>query len=385
MQKLIESLPFPQSRFTKFRGLDEETLFSTPKFDETVEFPFEYEDGIVVTFINGRVILKKGSQTLEKYGIGIYSLSDYPSEFTKILFSFDHIDKFEALHIANSRNVLFIHVPDEVRLDVPIYIGIQAGDEGATYSHLVIYLGKNSEATVVEEVVSNGDTGYMSHFGEVYLDYGSKLNYGDIEGLGHRFYLTSRKFYHVGAYAKLMSSFIWMGAKLVHSRVLTSLEGDGAEAEDTEVFYGNNRQHFDLKSNLRHIVPHTKGFALMQGLLTDRARGVLQGMIRIEHEARGTNSYLEEHALLLSKKAHADAEPALEIMTDDVRASHSATVTRIQDEKVFYLQSRGLNKKEAIKLIARGYLEPVYEKVHLNYLRNRLDALFDAKWAESKV
>jgi len=390
VQELLKSLQMPQSRFTKFRGLDENLLFATPKFDKTVEFPFENENGIVIIFIDGKIVLKKGSQVVQRYGIGVFSLSNYPfnqdvPDFTKMLFSFDPRDRLEALHVANAKNVLFLHVPDEVRLNLPIYIGIQAGADGATYSHLVIYLGKNSAATVVEELISTGETGYLSHFGEIYLDYGSKLNYGDIEGLGSRFYLTSRKYYHVGSSAELTSSFIWMGAKLVHSRVNTFLDGEGANVEDTEVFYGSNRQHFDLNSNLRHNVPHTKGFALMQGLLTDRARGVLQGMIRIEHDARGTNSYLEEHALLLSKKAHADAEPALEILTDDVRASHSATVTRIEDEKVFYLQSRGLSKKEATKLIARGFLEPVYEKVRLDYLRTRLDQLFETKWKEIKM
>lgn len=389
MQRLIGSLPMPLSRFTKFWGLDESLLSAKPRFDTTLKFPFEEEEGVVITFIDGKVAIRKGSQILEKHRIGIHSLRNIPNhlnelDMTAMLFSFDPRDKLEALHVVNTDNVLFLYFPDNTKLEVPIYIGIQAGAEGATYSHLVIYLGKNSEATVVEEVISNGDVGYLSHFGEVYLDNGSKLNYGDIEGLGNRFYLTSRKYYHIGADAKLMSSFIWMGAKLVHSRVNTFLEGEGAEAEDTEVFYGTKRQHFDLNSNLRHSAPYTKGFALMQGLLTDRARGVLQGMIRIEHEGRGANSYLEEHALLLSKKAHANAEPALEILTDDVRASHSATVTRIEDEKIFYLQSRGLDRKESIKLIARGYLEPVYEKVHLNYLRSRLDELFDSKWDESK-
>lgn len=389
VKKLIDRLTIPRSRFTKFTGLDEKILSSPPNFDETMGFSFEEEDGVVIIFFDGKALVKKGSNILSKHGISIHTLRNVPvgpTDFnlTNMLFSFEPRDKLEALHIVNVKDILFVHVPDETRLDLPIFIGIQGGSEGATYSHLVIYLGKNSEITVVEELVSNGDTGYLSHFGEVYLENGSKLNYGDIEGLGSRFYLTSRKYYHLGSEAKLKSSFLWMGAKLVHSRVNTYLEGDGAEAEDTEVFYGSGRQHFDLNSNLRHKMPYTRGLALLQGILTDRARGVLQGMIRIEQEGRGANSYLEEHALLLSKKAHADAEPALEILTDDVRASHSATVTRIEDEKVFYLQTRGLNEKEATRLIARGYLEPVYEKVHIDYLRKRLQDLFNQKWKKDK-
>ena len=172
-----------------------------------------------------------------------------------------------------------------------------------------------------------------------------------------------------------------VGGLLHKSRIDNRLEGRGATVQQAEIGFGSGSQLFDLTSYTRHIGEDTTGDLLSKGIFADRSRGYFKGLIEIQRTARGTDSFLGEFAMLLTRKARSIAIPSLEIDQPDVRrASHASAVGPIDEAQVFYLMSRGLPRELARKFIVLGFLEPVVARIPLVEAQDRLRQLLDAKW-----
>ena len=165
---------------------------------------------------------------------------------------------------------------------------------------------------------------------------------------------------HVGENSVVRTTSLWLSDG--KERMLNSLEGKGAEAYDLHVFVGKSGR-LDIDATLRHAAEDTKGDVTVRGVVYDKAFADLDGMIKVEKGARGSESFIAEHVLLLSKDAHARAEPKLEIENNDVSSSHAASVAPIDPAKIFYLTSRGINEEDAKKLIVEGFMESAIDKV----------------------
>ncbi|MBI3745767.1 MAG: SufD family Fe-S cluster assembly protein, partial [Chloroflexi bacterium] len=182
--------------------------------------------------------------------------------------------------------------------------------------------------------------------------------------------------------ASLHWAMAQLGGRLVRSRVDNRLEGDRSSVEQVEIVFGTGEQLFDLTSYTRHLGQDTTGNLLSKGALTDRSRTYLKGLITIEKTAVGTDSYLGEFGMNLSKAARAVAIPSLEIDQPDCRrAMHSSSVGPIDANQLFYLESRGISPDDARKFIVLGFLEPVVARVPLESAREHLRELLEAKWA----
>jgi Fe-S cluster assembly protein SufB/Fe-S cluster assembly protein SufD len=169
------------------------------------------------------------------------------------------------------------------------------------------------------------------------------------------------------------------GSLLSRYKIDNYLSGIGANANDTEVVFGNKNQSFDITSNLIHIAQSTTGRVLEKSVLKDTAKSLFKGMIRIEKEAHHTESYLAGHSILLDKGAKSDSIPGLEIFTNDVKATHAASVAQIDEEQLFYLGTRCLSKSDAQKIIVEGFLEPLSRKMSYQ-IRAWITYLIDSKW-----
>jgi Fe-S cluster assembly scaffold protein SufB len=186
----------------------------------------------------------------------------------------------------------------------------------------------------------------------------------------------------IGEDARLLLALAQLGGRLVRSRLDNRLVGDRSDVEQIEIVFGSEQQLFDLTAYTRHVGRDTTGNLLAKGVLLDAARSYMKGLITIERSARGTDSFLGEFGMNLSKEARAVAIPSLEIDQPDCRrAAHSSSVGPIDESQVFYLQSRGLSLDEARKFIVLGFLEPVVARVPLPDAQERLRARLDEKWA----
>jgi Fe-S cluster assembly scaffold protein SufB len=239
---------------------------------------------------------------------------------------------------------------------------------------------------VVEELIPSGahaaaDQAFFAGTTEVILEREASLAFASIQDLAFNQIAFQHRQSMVGEGANLRWALAQLGCRLVRSRVDNRLEGDRSVMEQVEILFGSGQQLFDMTSYTRHIGRDTTGNLLSKGALLDAARSYLKGMIVIEKTAVGTDSFLGEYGMNLSKQARAVAIPSLEIDQPDCRrAAHSSSVGPIDETQIFYLESRGIPPEEARKFIVLGYLEPVVARVPLPEAQEMLRRLLDEKW-----
>jgi Fe-S cluster assembly scaffold protein SufB len=289
---------------------------------------------------------------------------------------------------------LVVRVPDGVRLERPIVLRWSAGrPERALVTRTIIELGDGAHATVLEEFVPSGPriecaegepvpqslfTGTL----EVHLGAGADLSIASIQEFGPGVVAFQHRTASIGEGANLRWALGQLGGRLVRSRVDNRLRGDRSSVEQVEIVFGGDDQLFDLTSYTWHLGRDTTGNLLSKGALLDRARSFMKGLITIEKSAIGTDSFLGEFGMNLSKAARAVAIPSLEIDQPDCRrAAHSSSVGPIDEAQLFYLESRGIPADEARKFIVLGFLEPVVARVPVKEAQDRLRDLLEAKWA----
>jgi Fe-S cluster assembly scaffold protein SufB len=303
-------------------------------------------------------------------------------------------DRLAQITRAGWNQGLVLRVPDGVRVDRPIVLRWGAGAPGrALLTRTIVELGTASSAVVVEELVpsgpeiacAEGETVPQSLFTgslEVHLAAGAELAVASIQELGPRTIAFQHRQASIGQGAKLHWALAQLGSRLVRSRVDNRLEGDRSSVEQVEIVFGAQDQLFDLTSYTRHIGRDTTGNLLSKGALLGAARSYMKGLIVIDRSAVGTDSFLGEFGMNLSKQTRAVAIPSLEIDQPDCRrAAHASAVGPIDETQLFYLESRGIPPDEARKFIVLGFLEPVVARVPLAEAQDRLRGLLEAKWS----
>jgi Fe-S cluster assembly protein SufD len=149
------------------------------------------------------------------------------------------------------------------------------------------------------------------------------------------------------------------------------LTGEGAVGRMSGFYFSENNQHFDHDTQQNHLAPHTTSDLLFKGALKDQSRSVWQGMIYVAPGAQKTDGYQANRNLVLSPKARADSIPGLEILADDVRCTHGATVGKIDADQVFYLRSRGMPYADAERLVVEGFFDPIMQRIPFEGVRRR--------------
>jgi Fe-S cluster assembly protein SufB/Fe-S cluster assembly protein SufD len=169
------------------------------------------------------------------------------------------------------------------------------------------------------------------------------------------------------------------GSILSRYKIEYFLNGPGASSNDSEVIFGNNEQSFDIQTNVNHESPSTEGRVVEKSILRNKSKSLFKGMIRIKENASKSNSFLSGRSILLDPDAKSDAIPGLEIFTNDVKATHSASVAQIDEEQIFYLKTRCLSHEEAERTIVEGFLEPLSRKMSFQ-VRAWIAYLIESKW-----
>jgi Fe-S cluster assembly protein SufD len=288
-----------------------------------------------------------------------------------------------------------VHVPPGVQLREPIVVRWSVGAAGrALVTRTVIHLGKGAQARLLEEQRSSLDgamratraaaddrQSLWSGTCEVLLDEGATLEVAAEQDLGPDTSSFITRQAAIGEAATLTWALAHVGGLLVRSRVDNLLVGRAGTVRQAEIGFGGGAQTFDLTSYTHHIGRDTTGDLLSKGIFQDRSRGFFKGLIDIQRTAVGTDSFLGEFAMLLDRKARSVAVPSLEIDQPDVRrAMHSSSVGPIDENQLFYLETRGLPADLARKSIVLSFLEPVVARIPLPEAQDRLRELLDRKW-----
>jgi Fe-S cluster assembly protein SufD len=286
----------------------------------------------------------------------------------------------EAINAASWRGGVLVRVPSGVRLEQPIRLRVEADAGGATaLPRVLIVAGEGSAFELVEgHVGGNGAPAQVLGVTEIVVGRGAEVSYGLVQRwqpsvTGH---LTVRARLDAGArFQMALASF---GGGLYKADVGALLAGERAQSETFGVAMGGDRQHLDHHTEHVHLAARTHSNLDFKVALTHAARSTYTGMIRIAPEAGGSEAYQENRNLLLSEDARAESIPELEILTDDVRCSHGATVAPLDEEQLFYIKSRGLPHSQATRLIVYGFLDQTLQRLPRG-TRERIEALVAAR------
>jgi len=163
-----------------------------------------------------------------------------------------------------------------------------------------------------------------------------------------------------------------LGSRLAKVNQHVALLGPHAEAQVNGVMFTEGRQHLSYHTLQHHREPHCKSDLLYKGALQDQSHLVWRGMIHVDRDAQKTDGYQRNDNLILSDAARVDSIPGLEILADDVRCTHGATSGRVDDEQIFYARSRGLTRKEAVRMIVAGFFQQVFDRITIPSVREAL-------------
>ena len=291
-------------------------------------------------------------------------------------------DKFTALNNAAFNSGIFIYIPRNLILEKPIHLISSLSIDGtSTISRNIIVTEESSKASIVQELYAPKTQGQQAYLELLNVSVGqnSQLDGTTLQMMEQSAVNFSTRKSIIDQDGKVNWYLGLFGAMLSRYRIDYYLNGTGASVNDTEVIFGNNEQSFDIFSKVTHEKPSTEGKVIEKSILKDKSKSLFKGMIRINEKASKSNSFLSGRSILLDKGAKSDAIPGLEIFTNDVKATHSSSVAQIDEEQIFYLQTRCLNRKEAERIIIEGFLEPLSRKMSTQ-VRAWIAYLIESKW-----
>jgi Fe-S cluster assembly protein SufD len=291
-------------------------------------------------------------------------------------------EKFAAHNAAMWKHGLLVHVPKNVVLEKPLYVRVaNSVDNGSLFWRLLVIAEEGSRFSLIEEYVSSDPelSGYSNAVVELFVEQSAKLEYVSIQSLSRETWHFGTHHARVGRDAELDWVAGGFGSKKGKIRIQNDLSGPGATSRVTGAYFADGKQHLDYDTFQEHIAPSTESDFAFKGALREQARAVWRGMIRVEEDAQKTNAYQENRNLILSDGAHADSIPGLEILANDVRCTHGATLGRVSREELFYLMTRGLSRSEAERLIVRGFFQDILDRIELEPVREALGAALEAR------
>lgn len=304
------------------------------------------------------------------------ALVKYPDLVTEYFMKSCVIPKYNVLtllHASSWSGGVFLYVPSNVEIDVPFNVIYNLSRYGmGMFQHTLIIVENSSIVTFNEQLLSSIDS-QQSKVGnsrslsngvvEIFLKDNAKLNYSSIQSFSANVNSFNTKRALVGRDSSINWVEGMVGAGLEKNHLEVALRGSGSNADITGISFLTGEQHLDTWVSIHHTVPNTTGNILINSVVDESAKSVFQGMIRIDPDAQHTDSFMGNYNLLLGDNAKADSIPRLEIEADEVRATHGVTVGQVDEEQLFYLMSRGINKDDAKDMIVDGFFESLISRV----------------------
>jgi Fe-S cluster assembly protein SufD len=288
-------------------------------------------------------------------------------------------DAFVARNEASFAGGLFVHVAAGVALERPILVtAVQGAERSVLDWRTLIVLDDGAQAEVWEQYLS-ADPAQDAVFNtvvELIVGENATLRFVCGQALSERSWIFGSQRAEVARDGTLDWVALGFGSARGKVRMETKLAGPGADGRVTGAYASHGRQHVDFDTTQEHAAPHTTSDLAFRGVLQGRSEAVWRGNIIVDPGAQQTDAFQESRNLLLSKKAHADAIPGLEIQANDVRCTHAAAIAQIDPEQLFYLRSRGLRDEAAKRLVIEGFLAALVERFEEGPVRTVLgDAL----------
>jgi Fe-S cluster assembly protein SufD len=265
-------------------------------------------------------------------------------------------------------------------VEEPIALSTVQSEAGTIlHQHTLVVLEEGAQAEVWEQYLSGAEEldGVFNVVTELVVGDSSRLRYVCGQNLSERSWIFGAQRAEVARDGSLDWVALGFGSANGRVRMETRLGGEGAEARVTGAYAPHARQHIDFDTTQEHAAPNTTSDLAFRGVLQGRATAVWKGNIIVDPGAQKTDAFQDSRNLLISKRAHADAIPGLEIQANDVRCTHAAAVAQVDPEQLFYLRTHGLNEETAKRLVIEGFLSALVERFEQGPVRERLATVLE--------
>jgi Fe-S cluster assembly protein SufD len=292
--------------------------------------------------------------------------------------------KFAAMAASLSQNGILLYIPKGVTVEQPLNSLLWGPGVNLAYlSHILVWVDEGASVTYVHEAASPDESGPALHAGivEIKVSDNASLRFVELQSWGRHVWNFSHERVSVGRDGNLDWIFGAIGSRLTKNFSELDLVGEGATGRMSGFYFTDGNQHLDHDTQQNHLAPHTTSDLLFKGALKGHSRSVWQGMIYVAVGAVKTDGYQANRNLILSPNARADSIPGLEILADDVRCTHGATVGKLEQEPLFYLKSRGIPDKEAERLLVEGFFDPIMQRIPFEGVRARFQQAIHEKTA----
>ncbi len=338
-----------------------------------------------LVFVNEQLVEFSAAKSTGLVFVGLEeALSEYPELLRKHFMAQPSrlgSQKFAALHQALVCSGGFLYVPAGVQVEPPFEaFHIVDGDRSAVFPHTLVIVEEGGSATFIDHFVSASDEepGFACGVNDLVVGPGAKLTYIMDQEWSRNFASVQVNSTQVERDAAALNLSLNFGGRYSRLESVSRMVGEGARSDMLAVTIAKDDQEFDQRTLQDHLTAHTTSDLLYKNSLSDRARTVFSGLIRVERGAHQTDAYQKVRNLLLSDEAEANSMPGLEILADDVRCTHGATSGQVEPEELFYLNSRGIPENEAKALIVRGFLNEVVDRLPASpvvaYLHDRIES-----------
>jgi Fe-S cluster assembly protein SufD len=344
----------------------------------------------VVVQRDSSTIYFEADPSLAEQGVIFSDLETAVSEHPDLLQKYFMLDeavsenenKFAALHGAFWTNGVVLYVPRDVEIEVPFRVFSTLETPGlATFNHILIVAEEFSSVTLIDYYQSEtlDDESIADSVIELHAAEGAQVRYIQVQDWGRNVwnFTTQKGVIHQDAAVRTLN--VGLGSRLSKGLIASDLVGAGSSAEMLGLYFADETQHIDHQTRQNHISPYASSDLLFKGAIRDTSRSVYSGVIKVWPKAFGTDAYQANRNLILDPTARADSIPNLEIAANDVRCTHGATISQIEEEYVFYLMSRGITRTEAEKLIVDGFFDEVIERVPVESVQDTVRTAIDRK------
>ncbi|WP_029652431.1 Fe-S cluster assembly protein SufD [Marinobacter daepoensis] len=351
--------------------------------------------GYKVVFLNG-VMIPEASEYPDLDGIQITSFNDLDADEANALaarlgHTLDHAQaQFARLNGARFEDGLLVRLKAGAVLDQPLFIihETSADASGSAYPRIFVEAGANSQLTLVEEYTSTGQaSALISTVTEFSLAEGANVT-------SVRLNMEGENVQHIGATgvrqqrsSRFESHCVGFGGPLRRHDLQVRLEGEGAETKLNGVVVTQGKQHYDNHTSIDHVAAHCNSEETYRNIAADQSHAVFNGRIHIHQDAQKSNADMNNKNLLLSNGAEIDTKPELEIYADDVKCAHGATIGQLDETSVFYLVSRGIDRRQANVLLTMAFINELVEQIPVAVVREtaqaRLSDFFEQTFREA--
>lgn len=317
-------------------------------------------------------------------GVWIGSLNEAAKRFSDLVgrhygkYAKSETDGLVHLNTAMASDGVFIYVPKNVALSKPVQVvNLVESDVDLFNQHRnLIIVEENADITlIICDHTSSPHKFLTNAVTEVYVGENAHFDIIRVQNEHNNACKITNTFIHQEKNSTASSNNITLHGGLIRNSTYHYLEGEGAESQSYGLFLADKWQHVDNFVNVEHLAPNCTSNQLFKGVLDDMSTGAFNGRIFVDKVAQGTIAYQKNNNILMTDDAKMDTKPQLEIYADDVKCSHGATVGQLDDNALFYLQSRGIEKREAKLMLMFGFAHEVIQNIKIEPLRERMDNL----------